>query len=135
MQGVVVVAQSKLGKIGWAKNRKKVEDAYKDLVDKKEGSEDKFYKVITDFARSKLTRALFDSAEGVSTVDDRSQDVAIYVWSKLEEFKGRVGSFYPWLNRICYTQGAEAVNDSREQAAKRVELFVEVEEGSEGTEG
>lgn len=124
------MAQNKLGKIGWAKNRNKIESAYRNLVEKKAGSVDRFYKVITDFARSKLTKALFDSAEGVSTVDDRSQDVAIYVWSKLGEFKGSVGSFYPWLNRICYTQGAAAVNESREQATNRVDLFVEVEDGS-----
>lgn len=125
------MSNNNLSTLGWKKNRTKIETSYRNYLQGGDGAEGEFFKAVTAFAKSKMTTALFDSSEGTSTVEDKAQDVAVYVWSKLSDFRGEPDAFYPWLNRICYTTGASALNSANDDATKRVEMFVEDEESGD----
>lgn len=124
------MSNNQLSTIGWVKSRSKIQTAYKEYLKDSAGSEKLFFETILSFAKGKITTKLFDSPEAFSTVDDEAQEVAIYVWSKLKDFKGEPDAFYAWLNRICYAQGCSAFNSTKDSFDSRVELLVEEEKGT-----
>jgi RNA polymerase sigma factor (sigma-70 family) len=83
---------------------------------------------ILDFSLNKINNAVFDIGDGEQTPEDHAQEVAIYIWSHLKDFRGEPGTFYSWLHRICYTTGSRAFNEAKEQVDERVALQVQDEE-------
>lgn len=118
----------KLSEVGYNKNRKSIESAYTKYINKEDGAEGDLFQAVLKFAESKLTSSLYNEDELAVTSEDHAQDVVIKVWEKLPTFVGDTQGFYSWISRICYTHGADAINDSRKQNSKKVPLFTESED-------
>lgn len=114
-----------VGKVGYSKNRNKIDTAYREYLKGYPSSEDVFFKAVIEFAKVKIKSSLFDTNESKSTVEDHAQDVAIKVWSHLNTFNGGPEKFYPWLHRVCFTQGIDAFNEVKGEAEGKVDMFVE----------
>lgn len=119
---------SKLREIGYSRNRKKLEDAFKLYQNKVHMAESDLFQVVTEFAEKKLAFSLMDTDENASSYKDHAQEVAIYVWEKLHTFKGDASAFYSWVHRICYTKSMKAHNQVRKDKDKRIPLQIESEE-------
>lgn len=115
--------------LGFIKNKKTVEVAYQNYLDNKPGSEGELYATVVKFARGKITTRLFDSPESAEDVEDHVQEVALKVWGNIGLFKGDAESFYHWVHKISYRQGLAAAIATTKEFKKRVDLFVESEEG------
>lgn len=120
---------SRLREIGYKRNRAKIDKAFASYLAKEEGSEGVLFKAVTEFARGKMTSVLFDMDDLAEGAEDFAQDIVLIVWSKLPSFKGDCSIFYSWLNRICYTHGADAQSSSTKEVSKRVPLQIEGEDG------
>lgn len=112
----------------YKRNRKAVEQAYQEFIDGADEAESKLFQIVLDFAKGKVSSALFDSPESTLTADDHAQEVVIRVWEKLGEFIGDAPNFYSWLNRVCYVEGAHAINSVTEEFGRREPLFIESED-------
>jgi DNA-directed RNA polymerase specialized sigma24 family protein len=118
-------------------NRKKITLAYKQYSELPEEVADdsveeaKLFELVTKFAKGKIDNRFWDAEEVDKTSDDYAQQVAIYVWEHLSDFNGGSKSFYPWLHRICFTKGWDALNETNEYTDARVPLLVEME-GDDG---
>ena len=100
--------------------------AYSDFLAKEPGAEDNLLKAIFDFAKGKLTSKLYRLNESAQTPEDYAQDISIKVWSQIHTVHG---DFYAWLNRICFTEGADAFTETKEVQDNTLPLLVESEEG------
>ena len=98
------------------------------------GTERHFYKVITEFAKGKIENRLWDLEEVAQNSDDHAQQIAIYVWEHLSDFRGEPESFYPWLHRICFGEGWKAFNETKEYTNARVPVLVEAEDEDDEAE-
>jgi hypothetical protein len=117
-----------LAAIKQANNREKIEKAYTNLLAATPNAEGEFFSAVTQFAKGKVIgRTLHTS--GSETPDDVSQNIAAYVWQHLKDFRGSPKSFYPWLHRICYVQGAKRFNENLEESTQHAPFFIESEEG------
>jgi DNA-directed RNA polymerase specialized sigma24 family protein len=110
--------------------RTNIEQTYNEYMKDNASHLESLLASVSKFAKSKVSSATFDEAESARTPDDYAQDITIKVWSNLSKCEATTGAgFYAWLNRICFTQSADAFNEAQEESAVRVPLFVEDENG------
>ena len=68
----------------------------------------------------------FEDFESAETVDDWSQNISFKVWQGLESFdknpKSTPELFYSWVNRICFTEAADAFKETKKQRDTHVKL-------------
>lgn len=121
---------SKVSEIGYSRNRKAIENAYDNYVNKEQGSEGKLLQAVLKFAEAKLTSTLYNEDEVAETSEDYAQDVAVKIWAKLPDFVGDAHGFYSWVSRICYTQGVDAIKESSKETSSKVPLFTEADDES-----
>lgn len=103
-------------------------DAYRDFVAGIEGTATRLIGEIRAFALVRMIKALQGFKEAAVAPDDLAQDIVIAAIHGLDAIKSASG-FVPWLNRICYTTGAKAVNEAKEAKKTFIELFIVNEDG------
>jgi DNA-directed RNA polymerase specialized sigma24 family protein len=122
-----------LATVGYKRNRRGIVAAYKNLLEKKPYAEGELIKVVTAFAKSKVSgdKGLWDLEEVSDTADDHAQRVALSVWQQLPKFEGEPEQFYHWVNHICCTARKKAFKKTLKYQKARVPVIVEME-GDDG---
>lgn len=105
-----------------------VSDAYRDFIAGMEGTATRLIGEISAFALTRMIKALRGFKEAAVAPDDLAQDIVIEATHGLHAVKNASG-FVPWLNRICYTTGAKAVNEAIEAKEIFTDLFIVNEDG------
>ena len=100
-------------------------EAYKS---NKPGSHDRLLQTIIRFAQTKLRTAFFSADEIAVEADDVAQQVVLKAWRHIETFRGEGQSFYAWLNRVCFTERADAYAIAQAETASRAPLEIESRE-------
>jgi DNA-directed RNA polymerase specialized sigma24 family protein len=90
--------------------------------------ENKFWNAVTEFARSKMRNPEFQFGNSEGSAEDRAQEIVIEVMRGLtpgetNEFRGDANNFYSWLNRICFTRGADFFNEAKDRKYEEVPLL------------
>jgi DNA-directed RNA polymerase specialized sigma24 family protein len=112
-------------------NKKAIRTRYQDILSGKPNAEHYFYSTVISMAKKKIGARIWDRPDQAKTVDDYAQDVAVSVMESLPDFRGDEKSIYAWVNRMCFRAGKKALKNSLIQSAKKVEMFVPAEKGSD----
>lgn len=124
-----------LASVGHRRNKKGILTAYQNLMDNKPHAGDELFKVVTAFAKSKISsgRGLWNLEEVAATADDHAQEVALSVLRQLRQgnFKGGPEQFFHWVNDICCNVRKKAFTETKEYTSLRVPVLVELE-GEDG---
>jgi RNA polymerase sigma factor (sigma-70 family) len=111
----------------------KIIEAFTRYRNREPGSGDNLFKVVREFAYSKMYRLEIEFHDfGTSdTADDAAQEAVIAVWQGLGNFKGETGrAFYSWVNRICYSKRVDFFNEVKAQKTAKQPLVVSVSDES-----
>lgn len=87
-----------------------------------------FWQAVTEFARSKMRNTEFQFGDREGSAEDLAQEIVIEVMRGLtpgetNEFRGDANNFYSWLNRICFTRGADFFNEAKDRKYAEVPLL------------
>jgi len=111
-------------------SRAKIEAAYTLYLIRAKSAENALFEAITEFARSKVCSALYESEEAHMAPEDHAQELAVYVWERIGGFKGSSASFFSWVHQLCHAKATQALDEEWVGQQGKIELFVEDEEGS-----